>query len=132
MNKKILNLSKLCALGFVLAFPSCGNSNSQSEDVGDSLVNVIDSSSNNNMLRGCGYNSYLEFQPELLPAEDRVVRIINDIVSFAGLPSNFDVYRNNYIKNAFATIVDGQRVIVYDANWFYNVEVGNFTTEFGR
>lgn len=73
-------------------------------------------------LKGCGYNKLIEIEENYLPAEDRVKQIISNIVTYSGLPDNFKVYRADYINNAFATIKDGERIIVYDSKMFNDVE----------
>lgn len=77
---------------------------------------------NQNKIKGCGYNSLIEIEKNFLPAEDRVIQIIDNIVSYSGLPNNFKVYRADYINNAFATVIENERVIVYDSKLFNNVE----------
>ncbi len=44
---------------------------------------------------------------------------INSIMKFTGLPQNFSIYSGN-IQNAMATIVNNQRVIIYNKNLFEN------------
>lgn len=73
-------------------------------------------------IKGCGFNSLIEIEKNFLPAEDRVIQIIDNIVSYSGLPNNFKVYRADYINNAFATIIENERVIVYDSKLFNDVE----------
>lgn len=73
-------------------------------------------------VKGCGYTSLIEIEKNFLPTEDRVNQIVENIVSYSGLPNNFKVYRADYINNAFATIIDNERVIVYDSKLFNDVE----------
>lgn len=73
-------------------------------------------------VKGCGYTSLVEIEKNFLPAEDRVSQIVENIVSYSGLPNNFKVYRADYINNAFETIIDNERVIVYDSKLFNDVE----------
>ena len=46
-------------------------------------------------------------------AAERELDIINSIMDYAGLPSNFNVYRGD-IDNAMAASVNGQRLIIYN------------------
>lgn len=102
-----------------LFFVSCKNeakNDSNLEDQNNSNV------SKQIKIKGCGFNSLIEIEKNFLPAEDRVIQIIDNIVSYSGLPNNFKVYRADYINNAFATIIENERVIVYDSKLFNDVE----------
>lgn len=71
-----------------------------------------------NVELGCGYNyAFEETDLKIFLPNPREVDIINKILSYSGIPSNFEIYEAN-IENAVATIIDNQRYIVYDARLF--------------
>ncbi len=76
----------------------------------------------NNKIKGCGFTTLIEIETTFLPAEERVSQIIENIISYSGLPNNFKVYRADYINNAFATIIENERIIVYDSKLFNDLE----------
>lgn len=73
-------------------------------------------------ISGCGYN-YL-FEEGNLEIEMPNVRekdMINKIVSYTGIPSNFQIYKAD-IDNAVATIINDERYILYDETLFNTTE----------
>lgn len=71
-----------------------------------------------NVYFGCGYNhKFSSNSLELYYPSDREIEEIKKIVSYAGLPMNFDIYGAN-INNAMATIVNDRRIILYDPSLF--------------
>lgn len=54
---------------------------------------------------------------ELESADQRELEIVENILYYAGLPQNFKIYRGN-IDNAMATMVDNQRLIIYNKELF--------------
>jgi hypothetical protein len=140
-RKKIVQLSFLCLLGIYLF--SCqnrdsgtGNKNSESSayliDSQRAQIANTNLDSNtvifppkkqekghiNNLYFGCGYNhEFSSDSLELYYPSDREIDEIKKIISYAGLPMNFDIYGGN-IKNAMATIVNDRRIILYDQNLF--------------
>jgi len=97
-------------------FYSCKQSNEQTDVKEPTNFGKI-------KLKGCGFNSFNEYEIPLLPPELRVVQIIDNIVKFSGLPNNFLIYRSDYINNAYASIVNGERIIVYDPKLFLDIEL---------
>ena len=68
----------------------------------------------NNLHFGCGFNYNLD-KPELalsLPNQ-REINEIQNILSYSGIPMNFEVYAAN-IENAVATIINNKRYIIFD------------------
>jgi hypothetical protein len=112
-------LLRSLALSCVLALSNCQSITNSQHASSDNQV----SDEYKDLLKGCGFTSYIEVEKEFLPPEDRVVQIVNSIVSFAGLPSNFSIYRNDFINNAFASSDGTERYIVYDSELFHNVEL---------
>ncbi|SEF73263.1 M48 family metalloprotease [Sphingobacterium lactis] len=103
---------------------SCQTSNGNS---GDNTVTQTEVETTSNLLKGCGFNSFVEVENSFLPAEEYVQQIVRNIVKFAGLPSNFSVYQSENMNNAFAAFDGVNRLIVYDPKLFRNVEVGSST-----
>ena len=67
---------------------------------------------------GCGYSyAFEENNLQISLPNTRDVDIINKILSYSGIPSNFEIYKAN-IENAVATIIENQRYIIYDARLF--------------
>lgn len=114
-------LKKIIFIVIIYSIQSCNKTNETTNKSNNKDITTQDSSKTN-LLKGCGFNSIQEVERNFLPPEDRVVQIINNIVSYSGLPNNFKIYRADYIDNAFATIIDNQRVIVYDSKLFNDVE----------
>jgi hypothetical protein len=72
----------------------------------------------NNVDLGCGYNyAFEENDLEIYLPNTREVDIINKILSYSGIPSNFEIYKAN-IENAVATIIENRRYILYDERLF--------------
>lgn len=51
----------------------------------------------------------------------REIEQIQSIMEYAGLPQNFKIYRGN-IDNALATVVDNQRLIIYNKDLFTTLD----------
>lgn len=67
-----------------------------------------------NLHFGCGFNKDLS-KPDLnlsMPNQ-REINEIQNILSYSGIPMNFEVYSAN-IENAVATIINNKRYIIYD------------------
>lgn len=111
------NIFSLLLTSFV--FLSCKQESN--ERVNSETTNTLEVVAQSKV-KGCGYTSLVEIERNFLPAEDRVNQIVENIVSYSGLPNNFKVYRADYINNAFATIIDNERVIIYDSKLFNDVE----------
>lgn len=62
-------------------------------------------------------------KPEIILSypNKREIDEINNVLSYSGLPMNFDVYCAN-IQNAIATIIDNKRYIIYDPELFFNLD----------
>lgn len=124
----------------MLAFISCKNSNSEPKLERENQEVFLDSVKNQKELKkeativiptniqnigkisnisyGCGYNyEFEEDNLEILLPNNREIDIINKILSYSGIPSNFEIYKAN-IQNAVATIIENQRYIIYDENLF--------------
>lgn len=54
-------------------------------------------------------------------ADAREIELVNSIMQYAGLPSNFSIYRGN-IDNALATMVNNQRLIIYNKDLFATLD----------
>lgn len=67
-----------------------------------------------NIYNGCAYNYTLsESKINLKVATEREIEQIKSILSYSGLPINFDIYSSD-IENAVALIIDNKRYIIYD------------------
>lgn len=110
---------RILALLFFLIFSS--NCQDSKESQNDNNVRIYEENFKSR-LKGCGYTALLEIEENFLPAEDRVRQIVDNIISYSGLPNNFKLYRTDFINNAFAAIVEGERIIVYDSKLFNNVD----------
>lgn len=68
----------------------------------------------NNIYTGCGYN-YILSKPsiDLKMPDEREIEQIKSILSYSGLPINFDIYSSN-IENAVAVMIENKRYIIYD------------------
>lgn len=68
----------------------------------------------NNVENSCGYNNNLANKEiKISLGSEREVGIIKKILSYTGLPLNFQIFSAN-ISNAGALIVDEDRIILYD------------------
>jgi hypothetical protein len=68
----------------------------------------------NNIYSGCGYNYTLsESKINLKVATEREIEQIKSILSYSGLPINFEIYSSD-IENAVAVMIDNKRYIIYD------------------
>lgn len=71
-----------------------------------------------NVSLGCGYNySFEKNDLKIYLPNTREVDIINKILSYSGISSNFEIYKAD-IENAVATIIENQRYILYDERLF--------------
>ena len=61
---------------------------------------------------------------EIDTASFREVEQINSIMEYVGLPQNFQIYRGD-IDNALATIVNNQRIIIYNKDRFIQLDSMN-------
>lgn len=69
-----------------------------------------------NLHQGCGFNYDLErSEIKLTYPNQREINEIENILSYSGIPMNFEVYSAN-IDNAVATIIKNKRYIIYDPN----------------
>lgn len=72
----------------------------------------------NDLKIGCGYNYNLnKSELKIYYPRERELKIIENIISFSGLPLNFEIYSGD-IQNAVATIIDNKRYIIYDPKLF--------------
>ena len=71
---------------------------------------------------GCAYDELKNSSKILLYSPGtKEISQINNILSYSGLPSNFQVYEAD-IDNALAVIVNGERLIIYDKDLFNLVD----------
>lgn len=78
----------------------------------------------NNMKIGCGFNyNLIKTELNIFYPRQREIKVIENIISYSGLPLNFEIYGGD-IQNAVATIIDNKRYIIYDPKLF------NFTDEY--
>lgn len=75
-------------------------------------------------ISGCNYDSDEEAFEILVEAPSSRQQIqISEILKYSGLPSNFKILKTvNSIDNAFAAIVEGQRIIVFDEELLRDVD----------
>lgn len=75
-----------------------------------------------NLNYGCGYDKGIsEDIIYIWDPRPREVDVINKILSYSGLPSNFKVYSSD-IFNAAAVMIDNERFIIYDPALLKNVD----------
>lgn len=77
---------------------------------------------------GCNfYNTASENELEIFLPNDKEIDELRSITRFSGLPLNFKIYRAN-INNAVATIINGERYILYDSRLlnFANDQTASF------
>lgn len=55
-------------------------------------------------------------------ASPRELEQIQSIMGVIGLPQNFKIFRGNGISNAFATLINNQRIIVYNKDMFSQID----------
>lgn len=68
----------------------------------------------NDLKIGCGFNYNLnKTELKIHYPREREIKVIENIISFSGLPLNFEIYSGD-IQNAVATIIDNKRYIIYD------------------
>lgn len=98
---------------------SCGNDKGEKNSISRSLDIQTPSSDRPvgavyNLDIGCGFNKRAVADELLLKLpSDRAKQEIQNILSFSGLPVNFEIYSAN-ISNAVATTIKGKRYILYD------------------
>ena len=80
-----------------------------------------------NIKKSCSYNSDLANEKTIisLPAE-REMSIVKKILSYTGLPLNFQIFSAN-INNAAALIIGEDRVILYDPSLLKTVDLTSKT-----
>ena len=79
----------------------------------------------NNIYNGCGYNYTLsESKINLKVATEREVEQIKSILSYSGLPINFEIYSSD-IENAVAVMIDNERYIIYDPKLLQYTDVNS-------
>jgi hypothetical protein len=77
-------------------------------------MNNVEKGSINNIYSGCGYNyTIASNQIEIMTPNHREVDEIKKILTYSGIPLNFEIYSAN-IENAIATIINNKRYIIYD------------------
>lgn len=115
---------------FFLFLLSCKNPNQNELNTGsiETVKTIIVKPNTNkkgfikNLYIGCGYNySAGNESIELSEPNLREVIQIKSILEFTGLPLNFEIFQAN-VNNAFATIIDNKRYIIYDKNLFNYVD----------
>ncbi len=75
---------------------------------------------------GCCFNHNLnKTELKIYYPRERDVKAIENIISYSGLPLNFEIYSGD-IQNAVATIIDNKRYIIYDPNLL------NFTDKYSK
>ena len=80
-----------------------------------------------NLHKGCGFNYDLKSSEiKLTYPNQREINEIENILSYSGIPMNFEVYAAN-IENAVATIINNKRYIIYDPNLFSVVDKNSNT-----
>lgn len=112
---------------FHLILNSCKESKNENQsDITEEVIvptseNLVGKIQNINL--GCGYNKNIfGFECEIYMPDEREKKIIENIISYSGLPLNFEIYSGD-INNAVATIRNNKRYIIYDKNLLKNVEV---------
>jgi hypothetical protein len=110
----------LVLLGLIMLYGSCADS-------GNSFVPPT--SKNKGVLitnsRACYFNDIDSIAKELKVQIDtpsrREIEEIQTIMNYVGLPQNFKIYRGD-IDNAMATIVNNQRLIIYNKDLFTRID----------
>jgi hypothetical protein len=106
---------------FIILF-SCKESNTTKEKETNQNINGTIHVPNENNVEGqindlkigCGFNYNLnQTELKIYKPREREIKIIENIISFSGLPLNFEIYSGN-IQNAVATMIDNKRYIIYD------------------
>lgn len=110
-----------------LILNSCKESKNENQsDISEEVIvptneNLVGKIQNINL--GCGYNKNIfGLECEIYMPDEREKKIIENIISYSGLPLNFEIYSGD-INNAVATIRNNKRYIIYDKNLLKNVEV---------
>lgn len=68
----------------------------------------------NDLKIGCGFNYNLtQTELKIYYPREREIKVIENIISYSGLPLNFEIYSGD-IQNAVATMIDNKRYIIYD------------------
>ncbi|WP_459926310.1 M48 family metalloprotease [Flavobacterium covae] len=121
----INNTMKLFLLTSVLLiFISCKESKETKENENETNQNINGSISVpdknnvegeiNNLKIGCGFNYNLnKTELKIYYPREREIKVIENIISYSGLPLNFEIYSGD-IQNAVATMIDNKRYIIYD------------------
>jgi hypothetical protein len=77
-------------------------------------MNNVEKGSINNINSGCGYNyTIASNQIEIMTPNQREVDEIKKILTYSGIPLNFEIYSAK-IENAIATVINNKRYIIYD------------------
>lgn len=105
---------------FFLFFVSC-KENREIKEKNESIngsINVPDKNNVegeiNDLKIGCGFNYNLnETGFNIYLPREREIKVIENIISYSGLPLNFEIYSGD-IQNAVATIINNKRYIIYD------------------
>ena len=131
----INNTIKLFLLTSVLfIFISCKESKETKENENETnqningSINVPDKNNVegeiNDLKIGCGFNYNLtQTELKIYYPREREIKVIENIISYSGLPLNFEIYSGD-IQNAVATMIDNKRYIIYDPKLL------NFTDEY--
>lgn len=134
---KILKPRRIIAYGLIstMALISCNNSSTTNQDNVDStsivqsqVATITPPTSSNSVGRiehldlGCGYNYRLEsLGMDISTPNFREVEEIKKILSYSGIPLNFEIYQAE-IKNAAAVIIEDKRLIIYDKGFLSSVD----------
>lgn len=73
---------------------------------------------------GCNFDKEVRLLGDFLnaPSQRELIQV-SEILKYSGLPSNFKIYKTaNSIKNAYATVLEGQRLIVFDEDMLREVD----------
>lgn len=106
---------------FILLFSCKENNRSEKEELTpdtNGSISIPNETNNNGEIKGlhigCGYNYNLTTNElKIYYPQQREIEVIKNIISYSGLPLNFEIYSAD-IQNAVATIIDNKRYIIYD------------------
>lgn len=117
----IKRLRIVLSMIFIFLFSCKENNKSEKEEVipdTNGSISIPNKTNNNGEIKGlhigCGYNYNLTTNElKIYYPQQREIEAIKNIISYSGLPLNFEIYSAD-IQNAVATIIDNKRYIIYD------------------
>jgi hypothetical protein len=107
--------TRFIVLAMILQFISCKNNLEKASNTTEGNTNSPENKNEQpKNFVGCGYNYRLKIANlSLTLPQQREEDQIKNILSYSGVPLNFEIYCAN-IDNAVATTIDNKRYIIYD------------------